>query len=1481
MESQFTHKTASTSPPTTSVVPAEEYHLLKALNEALLQLLNTDDVNEALAGAFRIVCESIGCDGAYLYDYQSIEKDKIIAKATFCLRYIENNWQILPQHLVEFPIETPTIHQRFDAMMNDDMTTLTLNEDNPEKLKALNKANEIDSYLSFRTLIDGAVWGGVSFVSRVSSLRWAQNRRILLAPFVTTVSNFLARKQTEKIILEQRDYLRQILDASPDPIFVKNLDGIITLTNKSMALGNGLAHPDLMIGKNIREFIQKEEHILQMEQEEQELLEGKQTHVEILKYLTSYNQHVHYVKNSKSILTDKQGNRIGIVSIMHDLTEVKKAEQQLRAEQQFSENITNIMPDWVLVVDFNKRCFNYHNLQYPILGFTEEEVENPFELLIQRIHPDDQEIPEDFITKLNGLKPNEIAEKQFRLQHKNGQWLSFYERARVISRDESGHVKEYLAVIQDITFIKETQIALQRSESIMKATINALPDLKFRLAKDGTYLNFYESENETIKPYALASVIIGNRIQDVMPPNLVNGFMQTIIDAIEKKAVQVYEYELEVSGAGIQYREARVSPINNEEVIAVVRNISERKRAEKALKASQERYLNFIKHSHEGIYYMNCDNPIPLHLSFDEITERYYECAHIEECNDAMARMYGTTVEKLKNTKAIALHGGEHFEENKESFKDLIKNNFRVADVETIELDANGNLKYFLNSAVGDIENEHLIGFWGTQTDITERKLATEALRRSEEWANLIFNSTTDLMFLISVEPKEIYRCIRVNAAYLNLTGITSEQLIGKVPSEILPEKEAQFALYKYQEAIQLAHSINYEETIHIDNKNLIVETYLTPIFDENGHCTCLLGVARDITERKKEEARLKLLESVITNANDAILITDAEPSDLSGPRILYANPTFTKMTGYSLEEVIGKPPKLLQGAKSDVAELNRLRKALKNWESCTIETINYKKNGEEFWVNFTVVPVADEKGWFTHWISVQRDTTERKNAEEQLQLNEERWKFAIAGSNDGMWDWNVVTNEVFFSDRWKEMLGFEAYEIKNTLEEWSKRVHPDEMNWINHNLQKTFSDPSHIYIVEHRLLCKDGNYKWIMARGKVLVWNDDGTPARMVGTHTDISERKQAENTLKENRSLLKAIIDALPDLKFRINNEGVFLDYYESEHENESSIVPPAAFIGKKIHEILPSFVADIGLQSIQNAITRQKIETFEYFMPMEAELSYYEGRVSPFGEGEVIMAIRNITDRKKAQAALQEKIRELDEKNKELTQYVASNVELKNFAYIASHDLREPIRTMHSFAQLLKKNYIHLLDEKGNGHLDFIISAAENMNQMIEDLLAYSLVNSEEHTVQSVELSSLLKSVIESLTISIREKQAVIYLEEFPTIIQANRVRLRQLFQNLISNAIKFHYRERSPIIYITGIEQDDYWLFEVKDNGIGIPKTMEQEIFHLFKKIHSNPAHVGTGIGLALCQRIVEHHGGEIWVESEPGVGSSFYFTIKKL
>ena len=257
--------------------------------------------------------------------------------------------------------------------------------------------------------------------------------------------------------------------------------------------------------------------------------------------------------------------------------------------------------------------------------------------------------------------------------------------------------------------------------------------------------------------------------------------------------------------------------------------------------------------------------------------------------------------------------------------------------------------------------------------------------------------------------------------------------------------------------------------------------------------------------------------------------------------------------------------------------------------------------------------------------------------------------------------------------------------------------------------------------------------------------------------------------------------------------------------------------------------------------------------------------------------------VTRTKKVEAdrELQAKIKELNEKNQQLQRYIDSNMELENFAYIASHDMKEPLRTVSSFADLLKKNYSDTLDGVGLEYLNFIIQGARNMNQLIEDLLTYSRVTNQEHNVRVINLADKLLAIQYSISNFIEEKKAKIHYENLPEGVVANPTKIKQVLQNLIVNAIKFHKPEETPEVYIYCTEQEKDWLFEVRDNGIGINEEFYEKIFLLFKKLHTRHEFQGTGIGLALCKKIVEQHNGRIWVESEEGKGTSFFFTIEKI
>jgi light-regulated signal transduction histidine kinase (bacteriophytochrome) len=231
--------------------------------------------------------------------------------------------------------------------------------------------------------------------------------------------------------------------------------------------------------------------------------------------------------------------------------------------------------------------------------------------------------------------------------------------------------------------------------------------------------------------------------------------------------------------------------------------------------------------------------------------------------------------------------------------------------------------------------------------------------------------------------------------------------------------------------------------------------------------------------------------------------------------------------------------------------------------------------------------------------------------------------------------------------------------------------------------------------------------------------------------------------------------------------------------------------------------------------------------------------------------------------------------DELIKTLEELKRSNEEVQRFAYVASHDLQEPLRMVASYVQLLERRYKDKLDSDANDFINFAVEGTKRMQNLINDLLVYSKVHSRATPMQTVDLEVVLNTVRANLAIAIQENGAEITHDQLPPVV-ADETQITQVFQNLISNAIKFHGKE-PPRIHIGAQKQDNQWIFAVADNGIGIDPKYFERIFVIFQRLHG-PEYPGTGAGLSITKRIIERHGGRIWVKSTPGSGSTFYFSL---
>ena len=371
----------------------------------------------------------------------------------------------------------------------------------------------------------------------------------------------------------------------------------------------------------------------------------------------------------------------------------------------------------------------------------------------------------------------------------------------------------------------------------------------------------------------------------------------------------------------------------------------------------------------------------------------------------------------------------------------------------------------------------------------------------------------------------------------------------------------------------------------------------------------------------------------------------------------------------------------------------------------------------------------------------------------------------------------------------------------------------------------------------------------------------------RLIKRAQVLAEHNEAAKVIEADHKRTLAILDGIDDVIYVSDPET-----YELLHVNETAKrYWGEDIIGKKCHTVLQNrdkpcpfctnstifgeFLGRPYIWEFQNEVTKN------WYRCSDRAIPWVDGRMVRFE------IAADITQLKVMEEALKAKNDDLERSNKELEQ----------FAYVASHDLQEPLRMVASYTELLDEMYKGKLDRKADKYIAYAVEGAKRMQQLINDLLALSRVNTRGKPFEPVDCGELVKKVLHGLGGILADKQADIRVDTLP-VIMGDRVQLFQLFQNLISNAIKFHGVEK-PLVKLSAKQQDSKWIFSIQDNGIGIDPQFFERIFVIFQRLHERNSYQGTGIGLSISKKIVERHGGKIWVESEPGHGSTFYFSLQ--
>jgi PAS domain S-box-containing protein len=384
------------------------------------------------------------------------------------------------------------------------------------------------------------------------------------------------------------------------------------------------------------------------------------------------------------------------------------------------------------------------------------------------------------------------------------------------------------------------------------------------------------------------------------------------------------------------------------------------------------------------------------------------------------------------------------------------------------------------------------------------RMKSENALKLSQRNFQFMFEAINDFIFILDFEGKIII----ANPVVEQSLGYTQRELQGMTVWEVHPPE-------RYDEVVSTFNKILTGKSTGCsfplkakNGKPIPVETKIVRgKWDGKDAIYC---ISRDITERQKAESKLKMQNLAFEAFTLAIIITDIDGN------IQWANSSFSRLSGYTISEIIGKKPgQLVKSGKQDRAFYQTMWNTILSGKVWSGELINKRKDLSFFPEELTITPVMDETGTITSFIAIKIDITSRKEMEEALRVSEERNYSALEASGDSVWDWNMITNELFLSDQGKLMLGYSVSEIENKPGEWEKHVHPDDLKPRRDTLNKYLNGEAEFYLSEYRMRCKDGSYIWVYVRGKIIEWTTEGKPLRIVGTYKNITNRKLHEERL------------------------------------------------------------------------------------------------------------------------------------------------------------------------------------------------------------------------------------------------------------------------------------------------------------------------------------------------------------------------------
>ena len=728
------------------------------------------------------------------------------------------------------------------------------------------------------------------------------------------------------------------------------------------------------------------------------------------------------------------------------------------------------------------------------------------------------------------------------------------------------------------------------------------------------------------------------------------------------------------------------------------------------------------------------------------------------------------------------------------------------------------------------------------------------ALESSEAKFRLLTDSSPVGVFIFS-DMKLRY----TNPAFETIFGYARSDLLDRIgPMELTdPAQHEEAAEYIAQcfAAVPDLPPLSFRG-VRKDGSVIHCEAMARPIEYEGK--MALLGTIVDTTARRQAQAELHLKDTVFESSVAANSIADADGI------IRHANASFLRLWGFdSKEEVVRRSIADFLAHEEEAAEIVTTLNETGEWEG---DFIGLRQDGSTFISSGHATLIRDEAGGMIGYQLTSLDVTRQREIEAEARRAREITDSIIESLPGVFYQFDADGQFVRWNRAFTGVTGYSDSDMA--------ALHPLELfagadaERVGAKIARTFAE-GYASVTAHLVTKSGQRVPYYFTGTRMLI---EGTPY-LIGMGTDISPLRRAEDAVRESEAKFRALVETTSDWIWEVDRNLVYT--YSSPQIRSLLGYEPEEIVGMTPFDLMPEGEAEPMRQRAAELIEARGAfsEDVNVCLAKDGRAVVLESSGTPIlGERGELLGYRGIDRDVTERHEAQKKLRQL------LTDVQRSNTELEQFAYVASHDLQEPLRMVASYTQLLERRYKDALDADARDFIHYAVDGATRMQRLINDLLSFSRVQTRGKPFERVDLNTVLGHARSNLAAAIDETAAIVTNDELP-IVWADEGQMISVFQNLIANAVKFR-GESTPNVHVGVCEAADTWEITVEDNGIGISPEFHDRIFVIFQRLHGREEFEGTGIGLALCKRIVERHGGTIGVESVPGEGATLRFTLPK-